>query len=150
MTKAAKPVIVVHAKPILGRPSFFEEGTERLAVRIRVGVKSKYRLYSALDEVSLNRSFATAIEKFLEKAPYKKGLPFVQPKAAPRGAGKGEGEWEQLLLLLPNKMIRAIKGNALIEGVSAAALVATALEWYAEGERGRTAQIPGTNKRRVG
>jgi hypothetical protein len=148
MTKAAKPAIVVHAKPILGRPSFFEEDTERLAVRIRVGVKSKYRLFSALDEVSLNRSFATAIEKFLEKAPYKKGLPFLQPKAAPRGAGKGE--WEQLLLLLPNKVIRAIKGNALIEGVSAAALVATALEWYAKEERGQTSQILATNKRRVG
>jgi hypothetical protein len=147
MTKAAKPAVVIEAKPALGRPGFFTEGTERLPVRIRTGVKSKYRLFSALDEVSLNRSFATAIEKFLAAAPYKKGLSFVQPKAAPRGTEKGE--WEQLLMLLPNKMIRIIKGNALIEGVSAAALVATALEWYAK-ERGQSTRMFMTNKRRTG
>jgi hypothetical protein len=148
MPKAAKPSVVVHAKRSRGRPSFFEEPTERLAVRIRVGVKTKYRLFAAVEEVSLNRCFATAIEKFLDERPDKReGLAFAQPRAAPRGAKKGE--WEQLLMLLPNKLVRAIRGHALIEGVSAAALVATALEWYAE-KRGRTLQVITTSKRRAG
>jgi hypothetical protein len=46
-------------------------------------------------------------------------------------------------------MIRIIKGNAMIEGVSVAALVATALEWYAK-ERGQSAKMFATNKRRTG
>ena len=147
MPKAAKPSVVVRAKRPRGRPSFFEERTERLAVRIRVGVKSRFRLFAAVDEVSLNRSYATAIEEFLHERPDKKGLPFVQPKAAPRGTKTGE--WEQLLLLLPNTLVRAIRGHALIEGVSAAALVATALEWHAD-KRGRTLQVVTTSKRRAG
>jgi hypothetical protein len=147
MPKAAKPPIVVRAKRTRGRPSFFDERTERLAVRIRVGVKSQYRLFAAVDEVSLNRSYATAIEEFLDERPDKKGLAFAQPKAAPRGTRKGE--WEQLLLLLPYTLIRAIRGHALIEGVSAAALVSTALEWYAE-KRGRTLHVVTTSRRRAG
>jgi hypothetical protein len=147
MPKAAKPPVVVRAKRTRGRPSFFEERTERLAVRIRVGVKSKYRLFAAVEEVSLNRAYATAIEEFLDERPDKhEGLAFAQPKAAPRGTKKGE--WEQLLLLLPYTLIRAIRGHALIEGVSAAALVATALEWYAK-KRGRTLQVVTTSRRRA-
>jgi len=148
MPKAAKPPVVVRAKRPRGRPSFFEERTERLAVRIRVGVKSRFRLFAAVDEVSLNRSYATAIEEFLDERPDKNaGLAFAQPKAAPRGTKKGA--WEQLLLLLPYTLIRGIRGHALIEGVSAAALVATALEWYAQ-KRGRTLQVITTGKRRAG
>jgi len=148
MPKAAKPPVVVRAKRPRGRPSFFDERTERLAVRIRVGVKSRYRLFAAVEEVSLNRAYATAIEEFLDERPDKNaGLAFAQPKAAPRGTNMGE--WEQLLMLLPNKLVRAIRGHALIEGVSAAALVATALEWYAE-RRGKTLQVVTTSKRRGG
>jgi len=148
MPKAPKAPAVVRAKRPRGRPSFFEERTERLAVRIRVGVKFKYRLFAALDEVSLNRSYATAIEEFLDERPDKnEGLAFAQPRAAPRGTKKGE--WEQLLLLLPNTLVRAIRGHALIEGVSAAALVATSLEWYAD-KRGQTLQVVTTSKRRAG
>ena len=121
------------------------EDLQRIATRVPAELRQFLKIQSAVLGYSLNKIHATALREFLSLAlPTSKGgqtIAWLTPKTSPRadrhGAPRGDANWVQLLLILPQSLVGELEAACELTGTSIATFCYTALDWYANEQQRR-------------
>lgn len=114
----------------LYQPSPTDTGRSLVQTRVPLSLRAYLRAYAKHHDLKLEALLADILGHFLNLRPDQQGLSWRKPQSNRSEAGSSAG-WAQFNALVPEELAGKLAGVAMVSGISRAALVYTAVYWFA-------------------